>query len=166
MSIFAWTRSHADMDMQPCRHADMDMQPCSHADCRDADMSAEIRACRHAGMGMRHAKIRAWTCRHASLDMHVDMQRCSHGDMNMQTWTCKFADTGRQTCRTCRRGYAGMTCDLEVGMAGTSKVAQKMDATGTFGHANTDPHAFRHGHANMDVLQRCSHGEMDMERWI
>lgn len=82
----------------------------------------------------------------------MDMQTCRHADANMQdmqTWIS-----------------AGMTCDLEVGMAGTSKVVQKMAATSTFGHANTEPHAFRHGHANMDVLQRCSHGEMDMERWI
>lgn len=153
MSVSACQHVHLCMDMQPCRHGHAEMQTWT---CRDPGMQT----CRDGHAPRQDKGIDMQTRKHGHA--HVD----SHGDMNMQTWTCKLADTLMQTCRTCRRGYAGMTCDLEVGMAGTSKAVQKMAATGTFGHANTEPHAFRHGHANMDVLQRCSHGEMDMERWI
>ena len=78
MCIFAWTCSHAGMDMQRCRHG-----------------HAEIRACRHAGMDMHRAKIRASTCRHANMDMHawtaMETWTCKHGHANLQTRWCKHA---------------------------------------------------------------------------
>ena len=157
MSVSACQHVHLCMDTQPCRHGRATMQTwtCSHAG---------MQTCRHG-----HAEMQTWTSRDPGMqtcrdghapreDKGVDMQTRkhghahvdSHGDMNMQTWTRKLADTLMRTCRTCRRGCAGMTCDLEVGMAGT--------------HPDTQTRSRMHSDMAMQTWMSCR--DAAMEKWI